>query len=306
MSMAEDKGQETHAIGSPKIEEESTVGKWVQSWAVVGNSFNKERLEEISRGITEDEFSSLLVNPVAAAACGFTIAGLASCKAAANHHMELNKSTKYTSKLAAQRELNDAVLREFSRTGLRMGWRVGLFAGMFGVLSFGFEKTREKKDMSNVVVAGALTGGVMRIPFGLAQVAFGTTLGGGISFAYGMLLQGIWFMESRVEKLQDNNSSNHNNSDDGAKLITPLRSREQPDALENMLKQFDIAEATMKREGLMLQQQQPQHHLQGEQQQLQQQTQHEEPQSLQEHSAMQTQPQLSSSSSASSWWGWWG
>jgi len=213
------------ADGTEKQSMGDGIIKWAQSWAAVGQSLNRER------NITEDEFGTLLLNPLLAAVCGFTVAGLASCKATANRHMEANKTTKYTSTYVAQRELNDAVLREFSRTGLRIGWRVGLFAGIFGVLSFGFEKTRGKKDVGNVVVAGALTGGVLRVPYGVGQVLFGTTLGGGISLAYGLLLQGIWYLEDEVGKVEPPPTA------EATEVVIPVVSEsEQLQQLQQLLK----------------------------------------------------------------------
>jgi hypothetical protein len=60
------------------------------------------------------------------------------------------------------------------------------------------EKIRGRKDVANVVVAGATAGGVLGIPKGPAGAARGVLIGGGFSFVYGLLLHALWEAEARV------------------------------------------------------------------------------------------------------------
>lgn len=105
---------------------------------------------------------------------------------------------RYKTAFHAQRELNDVVMREFARTGLRVGARTGLFVGVFSALTLVAEKLRGRKDVVNVVAAGATAGGVLGIPKGPAGAARGVLIGGGFSFAYGLLLHALWEIEARV------------------------------------------------------------------------------------------------------------
>eukprot|EP00041_Stephanoeca_diplocostata_P009861 m.155133 g.155133 ORF g.155133 m.155133 type:complete len:235 (-) comp17930_c0_seq3:75-779(-) len=159
--------------------------------------------DKIAAMTTAQELESATLSVLVATVGGFLFGGLASCKSAAARHMEQNKNTRYANTFMAQRDVNDAVLREFGRTGLRIGSRVGLFAGMLVTISMGVEKLRERKDFGNFAVAGTVSGAVMQLPQGLKGIGRGAVIGGGFSCAYGLVLQAVHAVEAMLPEEHD-------------------------------------------------------------------------------------------------------
>lgn len=82
-------------------------------------------------GVSDEDAVRVLRSTLHGSVTGFAVGGFFSAAETAKQHIAANADTRYVSQKEAQRTLNDAVLKEFGRTGSRWGWRTGGFLGVF-------------------------------------------------------------------------------------------------------------------------------------------------------------------------------
>jgi hypothetical protein len=91
---------------------------------------------------------------------------------------------------------------EIYRTGSREMIKFGTFVGMLSGFQLGLEHLRQRDDLANLAVAGALSGALFRLRAGPAAAVTGSIVGLALSSVLGATRSGLRMLEDRVRASQ--------------------------------------------------------------------------------------------------------
>ncbi|XP_026486082.2 RPII140-upstream gene protein [Vanessa tameamea] len=147
---------------------------------------------------SKDEFGEVSVelhNVAQATMCGFFVGaclgGFAKSRDAYLHFIENNQATIFNSTIQAKKKLQDYVTVAFARGAYHWGWRLGIFTGMFSIISTTVSVYRDQSSLGDYVAAGTITGAIYKANLGPAAMVVGAFLGGVLSIIGGILILSI-------------------------------------------------------------------------------------------------------------------
>ncbi|CAL8103077.1 unnamed protein product [Orchesella dallaii] len=102
-----------------------------------------------------------------------------------------NAHEAFSTSLEAKRKLQDTVTLGMGAGAFRIGWRVGLFTGMYMTVSTGVSTFRGKMGILDQVVGGGMAGLLYKIPQGPKATISGGVIGGCLGLTAGIITFGI-------------------------------------------------------------------------------------------------------------------
>ncbi|CAH2107532.1 unnamed protein product [Euphydryas editha] len=142
-----------------------------------------------------DEVSVELHNVAQATMCGLFVGaclgGFAKSRDAYLHFIENNQATIFQSTFQAKKKLQDYVTVAFAKGAYHWGWRLGIFTGIFSLISTTVSVYRDQNSLGEYVAAGTITGAMYKANLGPAAMVVGAGLGGVLSMFGGILILSI-------------------------------------------------------------------------------------------------------------------
>ncbi|CAH0727703.1 unnamed protein product, partial [Brenthis ino] len=155
-------------------------------WDRVKAMYSKNEIEEVSmelHNVAQATMSGILV--------GAFLGGFAKSRDAYLTFIENNQATTFKSTFEAKKKLQDFITVSFARGAYHWGWRLGIFTGIFSLISTTLSVYRDESSLGDYVSAGIITGAIYKANLGPTAMLVGAGVGGVLSLVGGMLIFSI-------------------------------------------------------------------------------------------------------------------